>query len=128
MAFNASAYENQVFSVSADAIVRVAPNRVVLQIGAETRGENLAAVKQANFDIVKNTIDILKNNEIEERHIGTDRVDINIRYDDRNYRDIILGFTVIQSLTVTINEISKYDKILTEAIDAGINRIYSVPI
>ena len=33
---------------------------------------------------------------------------------------------MIQSLTITINDISKYDKILTEAIDAGINRIYNI--
>jgi uncharacterized protein YggE len=123
-AYTACADENQIFSVSADAIVRVTPDKVVLQIGAETRGEVLNSARQNNFDIIKNTIEILKRNGIEEKFIGTDHVDINTYYEDRDYRR--LRFTVRQALSITINDISKYDSILAEVINAGINQIYGI--
>ena len=124
MAHNAFASENQIFSVSADAIVRVVPDKVILQIGAETRGDKLTAVRQNNFDIIKNTIEILKNNGIEEKYIGTDRVDIGTYYEDNRYQN--LRFIVRQSLTITVTNISEYDKILAEVVDAGINRVYGI--
>jgi len=119
-----SAQENQIFSVSADAIINVAPDKVVLQIGAETRGENLVVIRQTNFDIIKKSIDILRQNGIEEKNIGTDRVDIDTWYEHGDYR--YLRFKVRQSLTIIIDDISKYDKILTEVISAGINQVYNI--
>jgi len=120
-----SAEDSHVFLASADAIINVAPDKVVLQIGAETRGDNLTVIRQANFDIIKAAIEILKRNGIEEKYIGTDHVDISTWWYERN-NDYRLRFIVRQSLTITIHDISKYDKILTEAINAGINQVYSV--
>jgi len=124
MANNVFGIEDQIFSVSADAIIRVAPDKVVLQIGAETRGKNLTEVKQDNFDIIKNAIEILKRSGIEDKYIGTDHVDIHTYYEDRYERD--LRFIVSQSLTIIITDLSKYDAILAEVVDAGINQVYSI--
>jgi uncharacterized protein YggE len=122
--FSISADEKLIFSVTADAIIRVSPDRVALHIGAETRGENLSAVKRINFDIVKNTIEILKKNGIEDRYIGTDYVNIETWYEDRDYKRI--RFTVRQSLSIIIVDISKYDQILADVINVGINQIHSI--
>jgi len=72
----------------------------------------------------------LKKNGIEGKFIGTDYVDIHTSYEDdyrhndNHYRKLM--FTARQTLSVIINDISKYDAILTEVIDAGINQIYGI--
>lgn len=124
MTHTISADERITFSVSADAVVKVSPDRVVLHIGAETRGTNLNIIKKTNFDIIKNAIEILKKNGIEDKYIGTDYVNITTWYEDRDYRNI--RFTVAQSLSIIIIDISKYDQILTEVIEAGINQVHSI--
>ena len=124
MTYCGFAEENQIFTVTADAIVRVVPDKVVLRIGVETRGENLSAIRKTNFDIIKSTIEILKKNGVEDRYIGTDHVNIQTYYEDSRYRD--LRFVISQSLTVIITDISKYDEILTEVVEAGINQVYSI--
>jgi len=124
MAYTVLADENQTFSVSADAIVRVSPDRVVLHIGAETTGEDLSLIRKTNFDIIKNAIEILKKQAIEDKYIGTDYVNISTWYERDDYRKI--RFTVRQSLSVIITDISKYDRILTEVINAGINQVHSI--
>jgi uncharacterized protein YggE len=120
--------ERQIFSVSADAIVKVPPDKVVLNIGAETKGENLNRVKETNFDIIKNTLQILKKNGIEDKHIGTNYVDISTwyarEYEQESYKNI--RFTVSQSLSVILTDVSKYDKILTEVINIGINQVHNI--
>jgi len=128
MACTVSAQENQTFSVSADAIVRVSPDRVVLHIGAETIGENLGSVRKTNFDIIKNAIEILKKNGIEDKYIGTDYVNIETWY-ERNVNSSNYGrirFTARQSLSIIITDISKYDELLTNVINAGINQVHSI--
>ena len=124
MAGGVSAYENRIFTVTADAIVRVAPDKVVLQIGAETRGKDLSTIRQNNYEIIKNTIAILKNNGVEEKYIGTDHVNISTYYEDHAYQK--LRFVVTQSLTIIITDLSKYDKILEEVVNAGINQVYGI--
>jgi len=120
--------EKQIFSVSADAIVKVAPDKVVLNIGAETIGSKLNDIKETNFNIIKNTISILKKNGIADKHIATDYVNIDTWYEDKFYseRHKNIRFTVRQSLSVIIIDISKYDKILTDVINAGINQVHSI--
>jgi len=125
MIFNAFADEKRTFSVTADAIVRASPDRVVLNIGAETRGDKLNTVRDTNFDIIKKTIEILKRNGIDDKNIGTNYVNIDTRYPERDDYAIIT-FIVEQSISVTVTDISKYDKILTDVIDAGINRIHGI--
>ena len=127
MVWNASADEKRTFAVAADAIVRVSPDRVVLNIGAETRGKNLNTVKNTNFGIIKKAVEILRKNGIEDKNIGTDYVDIDTRYDDRyDDEDSKIRFTAGQSISVIITDVSKYDKILTDAINAGINQVHGI--
>ena len=121
--------EIKIFSVSAEAVVRVMPDIVVLHIGAETEGLSLNDVKQTNFNIIKSALDIIKKHEIEDKYIGTDNVELNTWYRTVNsgntsYRE--QRFTVTQRLSVTINDISKYDPVLTELVNIGINKIYKI--
>lgn len=95
-----------------------------MQIGAETRGEHLPAVRQINSEIIRNAIEIMKNNGVEEKYIGTDHVDIGTYYEDNYYRN--LRFVARQSLTINITDLSKYDKLLADAVNAGINQIYGI--
>ena len=121
--------EIKVFSVSAEAVVRVMPDIVVLHIGAETEGLSLNAVKQTNFNIIKSALEIIKKHEIEDKYIGTDNVELNTWYrtvgsGSTSYRE--QRFTVTQRLSITINDISKYDPVLTELVNIGINKIYRI--
>ncbi|MHC6203796.1 SIMPL domain-containing protein [Breznakiellaceae bacterium SP9] len=116
--------EQQLFTVQADAVIRVKPDKVVLSLGAYSRGAHLITAKTANFDIIKRSFDIVKGMGIPEKNIATDYVMIDTQY--RNYEDTEPLYSVYQTVSITLEDVSKYDELITQLLNAGINQINSI--
>ena len=115
---------NHYFTVEADAIVKVKPDKVVLDVGAISKGKNLAETKMKNADIIKKTIEYCKKQGIPEKDIQTDYLNIHPEY--KNYDTYETHFIVVQRLTVILEDISKYDAVLTELLNFGINQVNNI--
>lgn len=113
-----------VLTVNADAIVRVAPNQVVLSLGVVTRSQSLMDAKTENYKIIEKAISLCKSEGIEGKHIQTDFVSIRPIY----HKDHVMieFYQVEQTLNIVLGELSKYDKLITELMNNGINLIHSV--
>lgn len=113
------------FQVQGEAVVRVQPDQVVLQLGVESRGEDLVATKKENSNIIAKAVSFCKEKGILEKHLQTDYIRINPRY---NYnKDSTLEFySVDQSLSVTIEKLDTYEEILTELLKIGINKVTNI--
>ncbi|MDR3113273.1 MAG: SIMPL domain-containing protein [Endomicrobium sp.] len=115
---------DQYFTVEADAIVLVKPDKVVLGLGVFTKGKNLLETRKKNSAIVKKSIEYCKQCGISEKDIQTGY--LNVRPEYRTYESSETNFTIEQRLTVVLEDISKYDEILTELLSFGVNRVNDV--
>ena len=113
------------FRVSGDAILRIQPDQVVLSLGVETRGKELIDTKNKNYEIVNKAIEYCKEQGIPERYIQTDYIRINPHYSYGN--DVIVDYySVNQSISIVLEDLDKYERILTELLKLGINKVDNI--
>jgi uncharacterized protein YggE len=123
-ALNVSAQlaSQQEFSVSAEALVRVPPNRVVLVVGVWNRGKNAAATQRINQVSIVKAIEAAKRFNVEEKNISADYINIWPRYDGQ----VLEYYQVSQGLSIILEDVSKYEALLLALLDAGINQVNNI--
>lgn len=119
------ALNNNKFYVSGDAIIRIAPNQVIMDLGVMSRGKDLVKTKVDNSLKIKNAIEYCVSHGILRKYIQTDFVNINPHY---SYdKDIEIDYySVYQGVSIVIEDISKYEKMLTDLLVIGINKINNI--
>ncbi|WP_430907700.1 SIMPL domain-containing protein [Maribacter sp. 2-571] len=117
-------YKNE-FSVTGEAIVRVAPDQVVLQLGVESRGEDLLKTKSENAEIISKAMAYCREQDIADKHIQTDYVHMNPTYNYDAPADLRY-YTVDQALSITLQRPEQYEEILTELLKIGINKVQGI--
>ena len=109
------------FIVEADAIVKVKPDRVVFGVGVITRSADLMEAKKKSFDAVKKAIEYCKKAGIAEKNIKTDY--INIQPEWKNYEKLESTYVVEQNLSIILDDVSKYEEMITELLKTGMNNV-----
>lgn len=103
--------------------VSVTPDKVTITIGVENKADDAQSAKKANDVIIANVIKYAKSLKIDDKHIQTQRVNL---YKSRDYEEKKDYFQASQALTISLEDISKYEKVMTGLMDLGINRIDGV--
>ena len=116
--------KEQILTVEADAIVRIPPDRVVINVGARTKGKSLSEVRQKNSIIIGNAIETAKVYGVSARNISTDHVRIDPKFDGDTER--VEWYYVDQSVMIILEDISRYEELISRLIDAGINQFRKV--
>jgi uncharacterized protein YggE len=112
----------QEFSVSAEALVRVPPNRVVLEVGVWNRGKNAAATQRINQVSITKAVEAAKSFNVEEKNISADYINIWPRYDGEKLE----YYQVSQGLSIILEDVSQYEALLLALLDAGINQVNNI--
>jgi uncharacterized protein YggE len=114
-------------TVTGEAEVRVVPDEVVITLGVETSHRELSVAVRRNDQRVAEVIRIATTYGIQSKDIQTDFISIEPSYDDY-YADppIISGYMVRKSIVVTLRDISKFERLLTEMSEAGITNVHGV--
>jgi uncharacterized protein YggE len=112
----------QEFSVSAEALIRTPPNRVVLEVGVWNRGKNAAVTQRINQASITRAIEAAKRFKVEEKNISADYISIVPRYDGQELE----YYQVSQGLSIILEDVSKYETLLLALLDAGINQVYHI--
>lgn len=115
----------QTFFLSGDAILRIQPNQVSLTLGVIKRGKELLPTKHENYDIIKNAIKYCKKEGIPEKYIQTDYIRINPKYNHHTNTDID-SYEVVQTISILLSDLEKYEQFLTELLEIGINQVYDI--
>ncbi|HTK85712.1 MAG TPA: SIMPL domain-containing protein [Patescibacteria group bacterium] len=129
---NASAISRTI-TVTGDAAVRVVPDQVQISMTAENRAADLMMAKAQNDQAVKALVEYAtKTLGIEARHVQTDFLTVEPTYRTCNYDDEMSGkcsplqityYTVRKGVQICLKDLTKYEGLVTKALQLGINRI-----
>ena len=111
--------------VSGTAVVNVIPDRALIQLGVQSNGVTTQIVEAVNSATINKIIRALKAQGIEEKDIVTDWYVIQPLYDD--YDSLyIKGYRINNTVAVTLRDISKVNKAISVALNAGANQVIDV--
>jgi uncharacterized protein YggE len=110
-------------TVTGNAQVRVVPDEANLILGVETWNENLNTAKRENDARVKRILDLVGSYDIPSQHVKTDYINI---HPGEHYFDRGDGFWVRKSIILTLRDLSKFEDLLTDALEAGATHVHEV--
>ena len=109
--------------VEGEGVVKVVPDEVEISSRVEHEGNSAAEVQRKTDAVIDQIIKYLKSQGISEKNIRTDYVNLNKRY---NYNDKTYSYVAAQSLSIRLEDISKYEEIIEGLLQNGLNGINGV--
>ena len=116
----------RLITVTGDAEVRVPPDEVILTLGVETWDKDLGIAKKQNDERVKKLLALAKQYKIEPKHVQTDHLSIEPRYKNGYTREEFIGYFVRKTIVFTLRDISKFEDLLSSALETGANYVHGV--
>jgi len=115
----------RLISVTGTAEVNVPPDEVVLSLGVESRDKDLAIAKAQHDHRVKKLLAEAHDAGVEGKYIQTSMLQMRPDYSDEKVPRF-LAYQVSQTIQVTLKDLSKYERLITKLLEAGVNRVDSV--
>lgn len=109
--------------VTGEGVVKVAPDKVTIKSQIEHEGQSATSVKSQNDEVVDKVIKYLKSEGIAEKNINTNYINLNKRY---NYNDKTYTYVANQAISITLEDISKYESIMKGLLENGLNGINGI--
>jgi uncharacterized protein YggE len=113
-------------SVTGEAEVRVVPDEVALTLGVETFAKVLSAAKAANDDRIKRTIDAARSFGLPADYVQTDYISIEPKYHQSDVTQELVGFVVRKTVVIRLKDISKFEDLLSAALEAGVTHVHGI--
>lgn len=115
-------------TASGEGVIEAVPDVAYVNLGVVTEGKELAQVQKDNSDKMAKVIASLTKLGIKKEEIKTTNYNVNPKYDynQNTGASTIIGYTVSNTLEVTINDITKTGNLLDEAVASGSNSVNSV--
>jgi uncharacterized protein len=113
-------------STTGEAVVNVVPDEVEVMLGIETFAPKLEDAKKANDERAARLLKTIKAAGVEERHIQTDRLQLDIRYRSGHPSEGIEGYYARRSYSVTLKDTKKLDALLDAALNNGANQLQGI--
>ncbi len=107
-------------NVSGEGTVSVVPDRVLVYFAVENQGDFVLKVKKQTEDAVNQVLDFLKKEGVPAKNIQTEYINLDKQYD---YQNKTYHYSSRQAISVKIDDIADYEKILTGLMESGVNRI-----
>lgn len=111
---------NSLVNVTGEGTVTVVPDKVVIRARIEHSGKSAAEVKAQNDKVVNEVIKYLKSQDIPSKNIQTEYVNLNKDY---NYNTKETFYSANQSISILLEDINKYEKLMSGLLESGLNRI-----
>lgn len=110
-------------SVSGEAKIKVTPDEAIITVAVENTGKEAAEVKKKNDETVDKVLKIIKQSGIAIADFQTQRVNLYKNYD---YNAKKHNYVAHQTISIHLKDLSKYDKLMMDLVDSGINNIQGV--
>ncbi len=96
-------------SVSSEGIVKVKPDMAYINVGVQTENKSSKAAQQENATKMNKVMQVLKDLKIADSDIKTSQYTIYPieTYSEKDQRSYITGYRVINTLEITLRDISK---------------------
>jgi uncharacterized protein YggE len=112
----------RLISVVGTAEINVAPEEAFLSLGVESRDKLLSTAKSQNDARVKKVLTVARTTGVEEKYIKTSALQMSPDYSDEKVPRL-LGYQVSQTIAITLKDLSKYEGLITQLLEAGVNRV-----
>lgn len=103
--------------------LKAVPDQAVIRLGIENKGKTAEEVKKTNDAIVASVLKYLKEAKVPEKNIQTERVSF---YSYKDYTDKKDYYQASQTITLTLEDLSKYETLVAGVMGKGVNRIDGV--
>jgi uncharacterized protein len=113
-------------TVTGEAVVNVVPDEVVLTLGVESSDKQLRRAKSLNDERVKQVLAAAEKLGIPAKDIQTDHISIEPRYRDSYEQRDFIGYFVRQTIVITLKDVSQFEDLLTDVLDAGANYVHGI--
>ncbi|MEH6408651.1 MAG: SIMPL domain-containing protein [Leeuwenhoekiella sp.] len=110
-------------SVVGEGKVIAVPDEVTVRVRVETTGKDAAKVKTENDDAVDAVIKFTRKMNIGQNDVKTEYINLNKNYD---YQTKTYNYQANQSISIKIEDLENYEKIMEGLLASGINNIDSV--
>ena len=107
-------------SVSGEGKIKVTPDEVIITVAVENTGKEASEVKKKNDEIVDKVLKLIKQRGIPTADYQTQRVNLYKNYD---YNTKKYNYVANQTISIHLKDLSKYDKLMMDLVDSGINSI-----
>ncbi|RJP17696.1 MAG: DUF541 domain-containing protein [Candidatus Abyssobacteria bacterium SURF_5] len=116
----------RLITVTGNAEVRVTPDEVILTLGVETWNKDLTTAKNDNDRRVQKILQLVKSFGIEDKHVKTDFISIEPRYEDQWEHRNFIGYFVRKTVVITLRDTAKFETLLSRALEAGADYVLGI--
>ena len=113
-------------TVYGTAELKVVPDVVDISVSVEIRGRDLAAIASQQNSSVKDAITVIRKAGVDAKDIQTDFASITPKYSNSKNGRNLDYYIAKKGIAFTLKDISKYDALTTELIQAGVDHFESV--
>jgi len=115
-------------SVSSEGTVKVKPDMAYINVGVQTENKSSKTAQQENAAKMSKVMEVLKGLKIAESDIKTSQYTIYPMetYSEKDQRSYITGYRVINTLEVTIRDISKVGAVIDAAAANDANTVSNI--
>ena len=110
-------------SVSGEGKIKVTPDEAMITVAVENTGKEAAEEKKKNDEIVDRVMKLIKQRGIPTADYQTQSVNLYKNYD---YNTKKYNYVASQTISIYLKDLSKYDKLMMDLVDSGINSIQGV--
>jgi uncharacterized protein YggE len=111
---------------SGEAVIYVVPDEVVVTVGVETFNAALDASKGANDAASKRLLGAIKALGVEDQHVQTDTLQVEIRYRSSHPSEGIEGYVSQRTYAVRLKDAKKLEALVDAALKNGANQLMGV--
>ena len=110
-------------SVSGEGKIKVVPDEAMVTVSIENTSKEAAEAKKANDIVADKVLKLIKSKGIDVKDFQTQRMNLYQNYD---YNTKKKGYVANQTIAIHLKDLSKYDNLMIELVDTGINGIQGV--
>jgi uncharacterized protein YggE len=110
-------------SVSGEGKIKVIPDEATITVAVENSGKDATEVKKLNDATVEKVLKAIKQAGIAPTDFQSQRVNLNKNYD---YNTKKYSYVANQTISIHLKDLTKYDKLMMDLVDSGINNIQGV--
>ena len=108
-------------STTGEALVQVAPDEVILQVGVEKFHVELSQAKADNDKASRQLLSAIRELGIEEKHVQTDAMQVEIEHKDHRVHSGVAGYIARRGYSITLKDSSKLESLIDATLSNGAN-------
>jgi uncharacterized protein len=110
-------------SVTGEGKIKVIPDEALITVSVETIDKDAKEAKRINDEISDKVLKLIKKKGILTTDFQTQRMTLNQNYD---YNSKKKNYVANQTISIHLKDLSKYEELMLELVDIGINRIQGI--